>query len=211
MPFTIGAIDCTHVRIAKPKMDGDEYINRKNYPSINVQATCDAAEKFTSICAEWPGSVHDSRILSNSSIPEVMQRINNAILIGDSGYGISPWLITPYENPQTVVKQNFNKIYATDRVIIERCFGQLKRRFPILHYKVRTKLTSIPGVITCCAILHNIAKFLNDADEFPEQPENDQPFSNAERTHTSNTQSRTRIRAAGQAKRNQIAQMLLPN
>lgn len=61
LPTVIGALDCTHVEIKKPVIHGDEYINRKGYPSINVQATCNAQEMFTSVCAEWPGSVHDAR------------------------------------------------------------------------------------------------------------------------------------------------------
>ena len=67
-PFAVGAIDCTHVRIPKFKDYGDEYINRKGFASINVQATCNADEVFTSIDVQWPGSVHDSRILKNSEI-----------------------------------------------------------------------------------------------------------------------------------------------
>ncbi|CAH1981710.1 unnamed protein product [Acanthoscelides obtectus] len=39
-PNSIGAIDCTHVRI--PKFAEFEYINRKGYPSISIQATCNA-------------------------------------------------------------------------------------------------------------------------------------------------------------------------
>ena len=72
----IGAIDCTHIRILKPSLcqKGDEYINRKAYPSINVQATCDAEEYFTSVVAKWPGSVHDSRIFKNSSVHEYMKQ-----------------------------------------------------------------------------------------------------------------------------------------
>jgi nuclease HARBI1 len=38
-PCTIGAIDCTHIRIEKSSSFADEYINRKGFPSINVQAT----------------------------------------------------------------------------------------------------------------------------------------------------------------------------
>lgn len=48
-PNAIGVIDCTHVRIPKFQEFGDEYINRKGYPSINVQATCNAGEMFTSV------------------------------------------------------------------------------------------------------------------------------------------------------------------
>lgn len=65
IPAAIGAIDCTHVKILKPggkRGHGDEYINRKGTASVNVQATCDGMEKFTSVDAKGPGSVHDSRI-----------------------------------------------------------------------------------------------------------------------------------------------------
>lgn len=55
-PGVIGVIDCTHIRIEKPGRHGDEYINRKGWPSINVQATCNAQEMFTSVDASWPGS-----------------------------------------------------------------------------------------------------------------------------------------------------------
>lgn len=40
-----GALDCTHVKIWKPRgrrAHGDEYINRKGVASINVQASCDS-------------------------------------------------------------------------------------------------------------------------------------------------------------------------
>lgn len=57
LPTVIDALDCIQVEILKPGLHGDEYICRKGYASINVQATCDASEKLTSISAEWLGSV----------------------------------------------------------------------------------------------------------------------------------------------------------
>nr|CAI5837955.1 unnamed protein product [Callosobruchus analis] len=42
-----------HVRISKPAQFGDEYINRKGFASINVQAQ----EKFTSVDVQWPKKV----------------------------------------------------------------------------------------------------------------------------------------------------------
>ncbi|CAH2021112.1 unnamed protein product, partial [Acanthoscelides obtectus] len=41
-------------RILKPNRHGDEYINRKGKPTLNVQATCDAREMFTSVIVTWP-------------------------------------------------------------------------------------------------------------------------------------------------------------
>ncbi|XP_055918372.1 putative nuclease HARBI1 [Eupeodes corollae] len=144
-PCAIGALDCTHVRIRKPLTYHEEYINRKGYYSINVQASCNAEEKFTSVEVCWPGSVHDSRIL-----------------LGDEGYGITPWLMTPFKETNNDIKRNFNAVLTKERVIIERCFGQIKQRFPILQYKVRVKQETIPNLIASCFILHNFAKYLHE-------------------------------------------------
>ncbi|CAH1987270.1 unnamed protein product [Acanthoscelides obtectus] len=65
-PTAIGVIDCTHIGILKLNRHGDEYINRKGKPPLNVQATCDSREMFTSIDVSLPRSVHDSRIWRNS-------------------------------------------------------------------------------------------------------------------------------------------------
>ncbi|GBL73991.1 hypothetical protein AVEN_79797-1, partial [Araneus ventricosus] len=61
-PTAIGVIDCSHIRILKPKLYGDEYINRKGKPTLNVQAICDAKEMLTSVDVSWPGSVCHSRL-----------------------------------------------------------------------------------------------------------------------------------------------------
>lgn len=210
IPSVVGVVDCTHIRIPNPKIDGDEYINRKNYPSLNVQATCNAKEWFTSVNAEWPGSVHDSRIMRNSELFQIMSKTQDTIILGDSGYGISPWLITPYQNPTNHVQQYFNKVYAKERVIIERCFGQVKRRFPILHYKVRTALKSVPSIIVCCFVLHNIAKYLKDPDDFPHFDEEESNEDDLDGIELVTGQS-ARIRQLGQQKRDQIAAIIYQN
>jgi hypothetical protein len=172
-PAAIGALDCTQVRILKPSIHGDEYVNRKTFASLNVQATCNAKKIFTSIDASWPGSVHDSRIWRNSEIREQFsRRNNNAVLLEDSGYGLEPWLMTPFRNPANDEQQAFNRLFKSERVIIERCFGQVKRRFPILQYICRVPIEKIPGIITCCFVLHNAAKFLMDADFEGEEENN---------------------------------------
>lgn len=208
MPCTIGVIDCTHVRITKPSLQnhGDDYINRKMFPSINVQATCNAKEWFTSVDASWPGSVHDSRIFKNSAVYQTLQNMSRngpTVIIGDSGYGSAPWIVVPFKNPGTPVELHFNKIYAKERVIIERCFGQLKRRFPALHYKLRVKLDRVPGMIIACAVLYNISKYLNDDDDFPELPPDD-TFDHLQEDPASDAL----IRARGQQVRDTIATTL---
>lgn len=173
IPTAIGAIDCTHVHIQKPSQFGDEYINRKGKTTINVQMTCDANEKITSVDAQWPGSVHDSRIWRLSGVQEVVRRYDGDVcLLGDSGYGITPWLLTPFDEVRNPRERNFNLTHAQERVIIERVFGQMKRRFPILSSQVRIAVEKVPKLVLSCAVLHNIAKHLNDAWEVQDGVEN---------------------------------------
>lgn len=129
-PSAIGAVDCTHVPIKKPSIHGDDYINRKGVSTINVQATCNAKDVFTSVDATWPGSVHDSRIWTNSDVCRVMSgNRTNALLLGDVGYGIAPWLMTPYRNVISPEQRSYNRCISKERVIIERCFGQVNDDF----------------------------------------------------------------------------------
>ena len=84
-------------------------------------------EEFTSVDVTWPGSVHDSRIWRNSDICRIMMENQaNALLLGDSGYGISPWLMTPYRDPNNLEQASFNNCIKREHAIIERCFAQLK-------------------------------------------------------------------------------------
>lgn len=166
-PFAIGAIDCTHVEINRPHRFAEEYVNRKNFHSFNVQATCDANELFTSIDCSWPGSVHDSRIWRNSECQQIMnENAANAVLIADDGYAVSPWMMTPYRQTDTVLKRTYNKLHKKERVIIEHMFGQVKQKFPILQNRVRVSTERIPSMVGACFVLHNAAKYLNDNEEF---------------------------------------------
>ncbi|KAK0141908.1 putative nuclease HARBI1 [Merluccius polli] len=67
-PNVIGAIDCTHIAIKAPSEGEYAYVNRKHFHSLNVQIICDAQMCLTNIVARWPGSTHDSFVLTNSSV-----------------------------------------------------------------------------------------------------------------------------------------------
>ena len=58
---------------------------------------------FTNVVIRWPGSVHDARIFSQSAICRSMtQNHPDGYLLGDSGYGVKPFLLTPYLAPATL-------------------------------------------------------------------------------------------------------------
>lgn len=83
-PNVIGAIDCTHIAIKAPSEEEFAYVNRKHFHSINVQIICDAQMRLTNIVARWPGSTHDSYILTNSMVGMRLQagRVRDGWLLG---------------------------------------------------------------------------------------------------------------------------------
>lgn len=181
-------------------------MNRKKYASINVHVTCNAEEKITSVDASWPGSTHDGRIWRRSNVKTCMMRQNgNACLLGDSGYGIAPWLLTPFLPPRNRNEITFNTYHKKERVVIERVFGQLKQRFSILGNLIRIKLDKIPKTFVACAVLHNIAKYLNDVIDYVEEEGHyldNEPIEIEE-------ENEIPLRQRGQQKRNEVMNLLM--
>jgi len=113
----VGCIDGTHIQIDSPRQtEGSSLRNhvlepelfrcRKNYFSINVQAVCDADLNFLNIVAKWYGSAHDARVFENSNLfSDLEDGTAPGILLGDSGYALSPFLLTPYRKPITVAQR----------------------------------------------------------------------------------------------------------
>ena len=58
-PGVIGCIDCTHIRIQAPRINENDFVNRKGYHSLNVQAICD--HEGESDCGVL-GSKHRDRV-----------------------------------------------------------------------------------------------------------------------------------------------------
>lgn len=115
-----------------------------------------------------PGSCHDAFIwrMSNARAHYQAKYRNgarNGWLLGDSGYGIEPFLLTPYKNPAFGSKEHvFNKMHCSTRNIVERTIGNLKSRFRCL---LGTTLYYTPAkvvkMVNVCSALHNICKHLN--------------------------------------------------
>ncbi|XP_063400222.1 putative nuclease HARBI1 [Mytilus trossulus] len=166
-PNILGAIDGTHIRIKRPHHDEPSFINRKGYPSLNVQAVCDAKGRFTNINANWPGCCHDSHVFRTSQVCAHMERNGNwenGILLGDSGYPCRSFSMTHFLNPNEQHHRRYNRCHAVTRSIIERTFGRWKRCFHILHSEIRMDPKKVTKIVMVCGILHNICIQLNEPD-----------------------------------------------
>ena len=139
----IGTIDGTHIAINAPSSQDEEYpafvyYNRKGFYSINTQVICDSDMKILSANARFPGATHDSAIWGSSVIrryvsSKYQQGVRSMWLLGDSGYPIEPWLLTPIEGavPGTA-EYRYTRHHARIRNTVERCIGNLKMRFRCL-------------------------------------------------------------------------------
>ncbi|KAG8224835.1 hypothetical protein J437_LFUL002282 [Ladona fulva] len=81
-------------------------------------------------------------------------------LLGNSGYPLQPWLMTPFcHPPPDTPEDRFNDSQAKAWSCVERCIGVWKSQFRCLR-KDRT-LHYTPEragiIINACAVLHNMA------------------------------------------------------
>ncbi|KAJ4802665.1 nuclease [Rhynchospora pubera] len=172
----VGAIDGTHFRIKVNSKEAPKYRGRKDIPTMNVLAACTPNLKFTYVLVGWAGTASDSKIMKNA-----LRRRNPLIIpegkyyLVDAGFVLKSGLITPYRaeryhlkefsrtNPPRTPRELFNLRHSSLRNMIERAFGVLKKRFPIIasgtepHYDKDTQKL----IILACCILHN---FLLDVD-----------------------------------------------
>ncbi|KAJ4758600.1 nuclease [Rhynchospora pubera] len=166
----IGAIDGTHVRAKVSPKDAPRFRGRKEYPTQNILAACGFDLKFMYVLAGWEGTASDSKILKNA-----LSRSNRLIIpegkyyLVDAGFMTKSSLLTPYRrtryhlkeysrtNPPRNYRELFNLRHASARNVIERAFGVVKKRFPIMgssnqpHYSVKVQ----KKIIVACCLLHN--------------------------------------------------------
>ena len=61
-PNCAGAVDGTYTPIIAPESAHGDYVNRKGWYSIILQAVCDHNYIMTNKNVGWPGRVHDARV-----------------------------------------------------------------------------------------------------------------------------------------------------
>ena len=115
-PNCAGVVDGTHIPIIAPESAHGDYVNRKGWYSIILQAICDHNYSITDMNVGWPGRVHDARGFGNSELyykvetndlftlktkklvcpsKEIAMPI---VLLGDAAYLLKTSLLKPYTN-----------------------------------------------------------------------------------------------------------------
>ena len=172
---------------------------------------CDADLRIVNCIAKWPGSIHDSRILRESELFtafESPRKPVTGVFLGDSGYMLRDWLLTPILNPRNQQERAYMDAHCVTRSTVERCIGVLKRRWHCLHGEIRLSPAKACKVICACVMLHNRATELRlpppaGDDTEPEDQDNNPPIPPVNRGKAPVMAERLR-NAAGKAARDAV-------
>ena len=174
---------------------------------------CDADLLFINVVARWPGSVHDARILRLSQLFadfESNRPLQDRVVLGDSGYPLRPWLLTPIRNPVTAQQRLYNEAHKTTRSTVERAIGVAKQRWHCLRCGLRIQPEKACKVILACFMLHNLARRQrlqrNDSDTDSSDPDSESD-PDSDNDHRPPQNERARVAAGKTARDAVVARM----
>lgn len=163
----------TQVPIIAPEDYPRDYLNRKGWHSIVLQAVVDGKGPFWDVCVGYPGSVHDARVLRQSHLWEVLSDREllgqNKVsisgcdvgyyLIGGPAYTMQNCLMKPFSDPE---QHTYNYRLSSARSVVEMSFGRLKGRWSCLLKRNDCKLELSKRMALTFCVLHNICEEHSD-------------------------------------------------
>jgi hypothetical protein len=142
----------------------DAFADRKGVICLSFQFIVDASYKILNISGGLRGSVSDVTVWNRSAVCKNLGTLmaKKEWLMADMGYPLRPFMMSGYRKnelqPFFEGKTYFNVLFSGTRNIVERVFGILKARFPVLHgmwYRVKTE-SLYHDTVSALGILHNL-------------------------------------------------------
>nr|XP_023878540.1 protein ALP1-like [Quercus suber] len=169
----IGAIDGMHVSAQPPANVTQVHRDRKSLITTNVLCVCDMDMQFTFVHGGWEGSANDSRVFK-----EAISDRKHGFSWPPTGLPIGTSFLPPHKSTRyhaqefkssgrriTSKKELYNYRHSSLRMVIERSFGVLKARFPILNLMPNFKPIRQRYVVIVYCALHNFIHMNNRSDE----------------------------------------------
>ncbi|CAL5334242.1 unnamed protein product [Camellia sinensis] len=180
-PNCCGAIDTTHITmlLSSSEMGSNLWLDREKNHSMILQAIVDPDMRFRDIVTGWPGKMNDFDVLQSSTffkLCEKGERLKgytmklsdrtelNEYIVGDSGFPLLPWLVTPYQGKELSESEfEFNKRHFATRIVAQRALARLRETWKIIQGVMwRPDKHRLPRIILACCILHNIVIDMED-------------------------------------------------
>ncbi|GFY71433.1 retrovirus-related Pol polyprotein from transposon opus [Trichonephila inaurata madagascariensis] len=117
-PGVYGALDCSLIKILNPGGSlAETFRCRKGFFALNVQTVSDPNLCIRNIVVRWPGSTHDSTVFDHSYLRAHLETEvpSSYHLLGDSGYHLRSYLMTPFLNPVGAGQVRYNAAHARAR------------------------------------------------------------------------------------------------
>ena len=160
-PNCVGAIDGSQISIDAPWINPEQYLDHHKKHSISVLAVVNHRGAITFLSSRWPGSVHDSHVLQETFLQDMLDRnlLDEYYLLGDSEKLINTLpKIRGTETPQVY----YNECLSKTRVKVECIFGMLKKKFPCLVNESCYQPEVVCDVIKSCIFLWNFGLLSGD-------------------------------------------------
>ena len=166
LPNCVGAVDGTQIPIQAPWENPEQFLNHKIFHSIATMVVVNHRGALTYVSARWPGSVHDSRVLQETFLQDVLDRnlLGQYYLIGDQGYRLQGNLLMPYPRSGVLTEQQiyYNECLSKTRVKVECVIGMLKKKFPCLGIAQHYQPSVVCQIIKACCFLWNFGLVTGD-------------------------------------------------
>jgi hypothetical protein len=178
-PNCVGITDGTllPLMLQPQRRDYADFFNRHHKSSFTTMLICTDCREIIYHNSGWPGSLHDQRVFSHSSIYNKPQQYFSPgeFLIGDAGYTNTKGMITSYRMPAGAIslppdRSFFNRAHARARITIEHTIGLLKGRFPFLRCiplrvtQNNNTVLKVVRFIEAIICIHNIMHDFSEGD-----------------------------------------------
>lgn len=163
----VGAIGGTHIPAMVGVEDKAQFRNKEGFLSQNVIAACSFDLQFQYVLAGWEGSTPDQHILNSALRREDALHIpEGKYYLVDACYTNMPGFIAPYHGvryrlsefagcqPENA-NELFNYRHSSLRSAVERSFGVLKARFPILKLAPPYSFAKQIKIVIATCVIHN--------------------------------------------------------
>jgi hypothetical protein len=174
MPNVMGAIDGTHISIAKPfgaYSKGYFFHNIRRY-NVVAQVMVDNQKRFMDVYVGLPRNVLNYHVSRKSKLCQcaihkgffhITIGSYNGIppyLLGNMKYPLLSWLMTLHKEDgevHLVLELFYNRKHNRGRLVVENAFGILKQNFIKLLKETKLHITIVLDVFSTCCLLHNLS------------------------------------------------------